>query len=506
MKKLFLTLGVIALLFTSCSNLNSSNDDSKSNPDQESPVSLSELKDSAWFFDNQELQFPYCDEKLFIKYMPDTLNVARWISLTEKDNGNFEAKIEWSENVREIGKSDNVKITKNGAFLKVQSQLFSFPKMECYEGVTASAFNVSEVPAIKSEYLSNFSGDYTLDVSKYKLNIGAKLEISKSDTQYWNANVVNAIVDENGVYDLLLAHSSDKNGDGSIDPGITGKEPFISKQGLFWNHLTLTQSPGSKWTVKWNSTWSDMPYDALQSTPDMTDTFIGPATSKIHYTYRFKFGNPKLNDSGYGYEAESPIEGQNLIATYEFDSDLPTTENWKQILSHIADKLTIPEDWLIDYWWYNTHTLSSNFESCVYKLSDSSEPSLYDYDFFCALKEKPAKTAIYYQEGTFQNTTGAYTVTVSPAGLTYNDKSYSFVDGYAWSNAKDGVTPLRYAYLVTDGEKNYMCVIWWYTNNGNTYINFNEPKESTYTQVPPVPTADGVSSSYGTLIRTLNRQ
>ena len=32
-----------------------------------------------------------------------------------------------------------------------------------------------------------------------------------------------------GTYDLLLAHSSSNNGAGSIDPGITGKEPSCEK-------------------------------------------------------------------------------------------------------------------------------------------------------------------------------------------------------------------------------------------------------------------------------------
>ena len=83
--------------------------------------------------------------------------------------------------------------------------------MTSYEGIPASRFDPDKVPPLKAEYLSNFSGKYTLNTSHYELYVGAKLGISQSAIRYWNANVLNSIVREDGAYDLLLAHSSSNN-------------------------------------------------------------------------------------------------------------------------------------------------------------------------------------------------------------------------------------------------------------------------------------------------------
>lgn len=482
MKKL-LSLLVASIILASCSNLDDeivSNLPAKSgSTSKETPVSLSEIAGSVWFSDDVEIQFPETDETVYIKYMPDSLNVTRWISLSENEEGGLSAKVEWSSDVREIGRTTEAVLTKKGKALSVKCDFFDLKNMASYEGVIASDFDVSQVPALKAEYLSNFSGKYILKDSAYELYVGAKLGISQSVSSYWNANVLNTQVLEDGTYDMLLAHSSAKDASGSIDPGITGKEPFVTKQGLFWSHLTLTPSEGSLWTVKWSSQWKDSPYEALSATMDKEDTFIGPATTKIHYEYKFYFGNPKLRESGYGVEAEN----QTLIGEYSYESDLPIEMNWKEILAAADLTVNVPDGYLIDYWWYNNNSLSPLMESSVCKLNDSSEPSLKQYDFFCALKEKPVAAAVYFQEGTFARTISSvdYSVTVSAGGLVYNGKEYSYVGGASWSDAKNG-EPLRYVYFVTDGEKNYFCCIWWYTNNGYAYVHFNEPKETDLTE------------------------
>lgn len=478
MKKLLslMAAGITLFLAMSCdlgNNLSNSSPES-----QEITMSVTDLRNSVWFSDGVEICFPYENETLYINYMPDTLNTTKWISLKENADGSFTAKIEWSENIREIGTTSETSITKKGNTITVKCDFFEYKNMESYEGVTASSFDVSKVPALKSEYLSNWRGKYTLNSKKYEFSVDAKVGMSADVNHYWNANVLNTTVLDNGTYDLLLAHSSSNNGTGSIDPGITGQEPFISKQGLFWSHLTLTPNPGSQWEINWSSVWYDSPYEALQGEMDMKDSFTGPETTKITYTYNFYFGNPKLKESGYGVEAENPV----LIKADSFESNLPTSEAWKDILKR-AGEFELPEGKLADYWWYNTDSSSPIMESSVYKLSDSWEPALNTYDFYLALKDKPEDTGIYYQEGQFKNTSGAYDLTVSSSGITYNEKAYTFVDGAVWTTANDGESPLQYCYVLSDGEKKYYCMIEWYPNNIDNktnkpydYINFREPK------------------------------
>ena len=428
MKKLIslMTAGLSLSLILSC---NLGNNLPKPAPEtQEVSMSLADLKDTAWFSGDVEISFPYENETLYINYMPYTLITTKWISLKENADGSFTAKIEWSENIREIGQISKASITKNGNTITVKCDFFNYSKMSCYDGVTASSFDVNKVPPLKSEYLSNWKGKYTLNTKAYKLSIDAKLGISANENQYWNANVLNATVLDDGTYDLLLAHSSSNNGAGSIDPGITGKEPFVSKQGLFWNHLTLSPNPGSQWIINWSSVWSDSPYQALQTEMDMKDSFTGPATTKIEYTYNFYFGNPKLNDSGYGVEAENPV----LIKSDSFESDLPTSETWKDILKR-AGEITIPEGKLADYWWYNTNSLSPIMESSVYKLNDSWDPALNSYDFYLALKDKPEAPSgdIFIPEGSYTLAGTAWegyklTVSGNQCTLDYPDGTKSF--------------------------------------------------------------------------------
>lgn len=475
MKKLLSLLAVsltALVLLSSCEN--SDDDNSKTNGFSGVNASLSDLKDTAWFSGETEISFPYENETLYINYMPDTLNTEQWISLKENADGTFTAKIEWSKDVRQIGKTSAASITKLNGTISVKCDFFEYEKMASFNGVTASRFDVSKVPPLQAEYLSNFSGKYTLNEKNYELSVGAKLGMSASVNNYWNANVLNAIVRDDGAYDMLLAHSSSNNGSGSIDPGITGSEPFITKQGLFWNHLVLTPAAGSQWTVEWSSEWYDSPYEALNAEMNMKDTFTGPATTKITYKYNFYFGTPKLKDGGYGVEAENAV----LIKTDSFDSDLPTSETWKEILAR-AGEVSIPEDKLADYWWYNTNSLSSLMESSVYRLTESWTPALYEYDFYLALKDKPAGGDVYVVAGNYKFGDTAL-IEILNSGIIFTDENgsveYSIIDYKVYSETQNPAgenVPLQVMYLVKDSAgKMYNLRIDYYVNKGTSSFNY----------------------------------
>lgn len=439
-----------------------------------------DLEETAWFINSSRIDFPVIDETLYINYMPDGINTSRWIRVLPKGNAGYEAEIVWSNNIREIGQKADIEFTLNNNNLSIQCSLLDFSNLEAYESVTASRFDPSKVPALTTDYLSNFSGNYTLNTTHYTLNFAAKLNISQNVSHYWNANILNTTYDEaTKTYDMLLAHSSQNNASGSIDPGITGSEPFISQQGLFWSHLTLTAKPGSQWEIKWASEWKNTPAEALNSTLDMQDTFTGPATTKINYSYKFYFGNPKLNGNWY------TVEKGSLIHEVQFESDLPTDKTWSEIFSQygIAAKITIPADKLEDYWWYSTNSITGIEDSYVYKLTDSYKPGLTEYEFYLALKDKPA-TAIYTNPGKFYRENIGY-LEITENTIQWNDDVYTIVDGAQWSEAGKSTTnpklPMQYCYLVTKDSKNYYCLVEYYVNNNFTYNHFRTPKETTDT-------------------------
>ena len=465
--------------------LASCSDASDNNQEDISDTSLKpvELAGTAWFFENSRVDFPSDNGNLYLNFLSDGLSTTSWIRLSLKEETLYDAEIIWSENIREIGKKFEAEIGQdNSKTLTVKSSVLNFTKMESYKGVTAASFDTSKVPALQSEYLSNFDGTYTLDSTAYTLNIGAKINVHKDETHYWNANVLNAVYNEETKnYDFLLAHSSQKDAAGSIDPGITGSEPFISKQGLFWSYMTLTAKPGSLWEIAWSSEWKDTPYEALNSELDMKDSFTGPATSKIKYSYKFYFADPSKDESGW-----CTVERGNLIYETEFESDLPVNKTWKEIYdeNEIETKITLPEEKLSDYWWYSTNAITSIEDSFVYKLTDDYKPSLESYEFYLALKEKPAAAAIYTNPGKFYNAAKGY-LEITETTIQWNADVYTIIDGAQWSEAGKSTTepklPLQYCYLVSDGEKKYYCLVEYYVNNNFTYNHFRTPKETTDT-------------------------
>lgn len=227
---------------------NSSSVSNNENQNNARALLYEEVANTVWFASN-EYRFDFPEDKdkkiVYLNYMPDGINTERWIQLTAEENGITKAKIIYSTNIREIGKTSEVSFYKESdGNVYFECDFLSATGMQIAADNSASFFDYEKVPALKSDYLSNFVGEYTLS-NGWKLKIGAKLSFSKDESHYWFANVLATEYDEKTkTYDLLLAHTSQKGAAGSTSPGITGNEPFVTKQGLFWNHCTLTEISG----------------------------------------------------------------------------------------------------------------------------------------------------------------------------------------------------------------------------------------------------------------------
>lgn len=228
---------------------NSSSVSNNENQNNARALLYEEVANTVWFASN-EYRFDFPEDKdkkiVYLNYMPDGINTERWIQLTAEENGITKAKIIYSTNIREIGKTSEASFYKESdGNVYFECDFLSATGMQIAADNSASFFDYEKVPALKSDYLSNFDGKYKLNNRGWELQIGAKLSISKDVSHYWFANVLATEYDEKTkTYDLLLAHTSQKGAAGSTSPGITGNEPFVTKQGLFWNHCTLTEISG----------------------------------------------------------------------------------------------------------------------------------------------------------------------------------------------------------------------------------------------------------------------
>lgn len=239
---------LLSFLFASCMDNAGDSDNSGSSGNNARALLYEEVANTVWFASN-EYRFDFPEDKdkkiVYLNYMPDGINTERWIQLTAEENGITKAKIIYSTNIREIGKTSEVSFYKeSNGNVYFECDFLSATGMQIAADNSASFFDYEKVPALKSDYLSNFAGEYTLS-NGWKLKIGAKLSISKDESHYWFANVLaTEYYEKTKTYDLLLAHTSQKGAPGSTSPGITGNEPFVTKQGLFWNHCTLTEISG----------------------------------------------------------------------------------------------------------------------------------------------------------------------------------------------------------------------------------------------------------------------
>lgn len=369
---------------------NSSSVSNNENQNNARALLYEEVANTVWFASN-EYRFDFPEDKdkkiVYLNYMPDGINTERWIQLTAEENGITKAKIIYSTNIREIGKTSEVSFYKeSNGNVYFECDFLSATGMQIAADNSASFFDYEKVPALKSDYLSNFDGKYKLNNRGWELQIGAKLSISKDVSHYWFANILATEYDEKTkTYDLLLAHTSQKGAAGSTSPGITGNEPFVTKQGLFWNHCTLTEISGGGWNVKWSSDWYDSPAEALDAALDMDDTFNGPTETKMHYVFNFYFGVPvQSKDSSLEYWT---VERGEWIGDYKEDSDVAKTWTWAEIKSHIPS-YTIPEDKIMDYWWYSSNSITWKEDSFIRKLDDNPGLILESYDIYLALKDK----------------------------------------------------------------------------------------------------------------------
>ena len=369
---------------------NSSSVSNNENQNNARALLYEEVANTVWFASN-EYRFDFPEDKdkkiVYLNYMPDGINTERWIQLTAEENGITKAKIIYSTNIREIGKTSEASFYKESdGNVYFKCDFLSATGMQIAADNSASFFDYEKVPALKSDYLSNFDGKYKLNNRGWELQIGAKLSISKDESHYWFANVLATEYDEKTkTYDLLLAHTSQKGAAGSTSPGITGNEPFVTKQGLFWNHCTLTEISGGVWNVKWSSDWYDSPAEALDAALDMDDTFNGPTETKMHYVFNFYFGVPvQSKDSSLEYWT---VERGEWIGGYKEDSDVAKTWTWAEIKSHIPS-YTIPEDKTEDYWWYSSNSITWKEDSFIRKLDDNPGLILESYDIYLALKDK----------------------------------------------------------------------------------------------------------------------
>lgn len=423
----------------------------------------SEIADTVWFASNEyRFDFPEDQDKkiVYLNYMPDGANTEKWIQLTADENGITKAKIIYSTNIREIGKTSTAYFYRTGdGNVCFKCDFLSASGMQLASENSASIFDYEKVPALKADYLSNFDGKYKLNTKGWELQIGAKLSITQDLNHYWFANVLATEYDENTkTYDLLLAHTSQKGASGSTSPGITGNEPFITRQGLFWNHCLLKNNGGGTWKIQWASNWYDSPAEAMESALDMDDTFSGPASAEMHYVFNFYFGKPVQDSDGWW-----TVERGEWIGAYKEDSNVAKTWTWGEIKSHIPS-YTIPEDKIVDYWWYGSpNSFYVNKDSYVHELnSDSAVLSLENYDIYLALKDKLPVGKELPTNGTFISSKDSVNpLLFEGSTLKYGSNSYIVKDLVQWSSSTNNEC---WALLLDDGISTYCAAFYWYTH------------------------------------------
>lgn len=229
---------------------------------------------------------------------------------------------------------------------------------------------------------------------------------------------------------------------------------------------------GGQWNVKWSSDWSDSPNAVMSSNLDNSYTFSGPTETKIHYAYNFYFGVPGKDSGGW-----CCVERGEWLGVYEYDSYIDKPSTWKDLKSNFEYKNFIPEDKVEDYWWYSSNSATSIEEHYAYKLSDSLELPLNNYNFYLVLKDKPnIVTEDLPANGTFVTVAGGgHTLKMDGANFNYDGTEYFCIKIKLWQPSK---TNNGYAVLLTDGTSDYTAYLIHYYNpsTGAPYFNLRPPK------------------------------
>lgn len=271
-------------------------------------------------------------------------------------------------------------------------------------------------PTIRGLYLSNLQGKHKLENGN-EFEISSKINITASESKYWFAHAVGYQHSSEGEYNLLLCHES------NTDPGITGKEPFISRQGIFWSRMNIKSSDDS-WTVSWSSTWTDFPHTAFSLPCDQSYTCPAAPIEKNRYEYIFYFGNPTLKDGFYETEKGEEI-GRYSLETYE--QKIFTLGELLNLAGIDSSKIKVPEEKENAGWWYSTNSITGILESYRYGLDESSEISYSEKEIYMELKDKaqePASTGDgFVPSGTYAAAGTAwegYSLTVDGKSATLN--------------------------------------------------------------------------------------
>lgn len=463
MKKVYLTLLSTILAIMLMASCNQGNNPG-SGKDPINPSKISNPWGKSWFAGNAEYQFVSTEKGKFIRYLPDTLNTSYYFEVTEEIENTVAVKALYSSaSIRQVGQvsSFDWEIKKDLLCLSSDNSLFNINNLQTFEGTDPAEFNV---PDIKTEYLSNFDGEYTLKKSGCKLQIKSKIFIEQDVNHSWAAHVVD-VQEKDDVYDLLLCHTS------NADTGITGKEPFITSQATVWSHMVFTPAENDTTKVEWSNVWASTPAEALALSLNESDTFDF-VIKGITYSYEFYFGNPAQVGGFWN------VEKGEKIGSFTKTSKTPINWTWKTLLEEANLSITIPEGKQKAGWWFLTGTLYAMKDSAVYSLKDSTGIDYKEQTFYLELEDKADENDIYLRDGKYVfNTSWIIEIdsankTISYKGCDTSGNNYSkdfiVTASKTYSTVTGTDKPFNVMYFVKDSEDNlYYFKIVYYINNGS---------------------------------------
>ncbi|WP_318677845.1 hypothetical protein [Treponema sp.] len=456
----------------------------------------------AWFAGDAEYQFIDDNGTKYIRCLPDSLTDTYFIQVKSEDpeSGTVEALVKYSrDSIRETGTpvkftcsmtGYNLNFTADSSTLEKYKNLFTKTGLVSYKGVNVAK---PKLPAVKTEYFSSLAGNYDLseaEVSGMQFNVGAKVQIKKSDSEYWFASVVD-IKENNNVYDFLLVHES------NMDPGVTGdnsKEPFRVSQNTFWNFMKISPAESGKSKVEWSSKWSDTPYEALNGTLDQSGIFDKEIKLQ-EVKYSFYFGQmDDCKDNKTAFEANLG----DAITTYVYRGVSAPSMTWAQLFtaagldSKIAGK--IPDGKKAGKKWYHTGAFGLNAYNYI---SDSNPVLSVTTNIYIEVEDKGPAGGIPL--GTYKLTLDngtTYTFKAESSKLSYEGKEY-LIKGIS-SNLSPSTTYQRYIYLVNvSGEGNYLFDVWYYTPaDKKPYVKFKTPKNIYPNETVPEASSGYVASKF----------